>query len=99
MKIATISAEAEPPDGAGSNAEYVKSVTGAPAAKAWNVNFAALFDQVADAGYHPVHCGGLGNAALQGRNQRSIAEPIVTVRSAGRWKKSAGLAALRAIRT
>jgi predicted dinucleotide-binding enzyme len=81
---------ATPPNGAASNAEYVKSVTGGPTAKAWNVNFAALFDQVADAstppgnlwcgdeearsaverlnadaGYQPVCCGGLGNAAMQ----------------------------------
>jgi predicted dinucleotide-binding enzyme len=81
---------AVPPAGAASNAEYVKSVTGGPTAKAWNVNFAALFDQVAeastppgnlwcgdeeargaverlnaDAGYQPVCCGGLGNAAMQ----------------------------------
>lgn len=161
---------AEAPDGFASNAEYVKSVTGGPTAKAWNINFAALFDQVAaastrpdnlwcgdegaravveqlnaDAGYAPVYVGDLSKAAVQegflglvmtitreaawarsstgsprptGSSaqpptlgslwvtnvrgwgaQRSIAEPIVTVRSAGRWKKSAGLAALRAIAT
>ena len=50
---------ATPPAGAASNAEYVKSVTGGPTAKAWNVNFAALFDQVADASTPPgnLWCG------------------------------------------
>ena len=50
---------ADAPDGAASNAEYVKSVTGGPTAKAWNINFAALFDQVADASTPPsnVWCG------------------------------------------
>lgn len=32
---------AVPPGGHTSNAEYVKSVTGGPTAKAWNINFAA----------------------------------------------------------
>ena len=50
---------AKPPDGAASNAEYVKSVTGGPTAKAWNINFAALFDQVASASTPPSNlwCG------------------------------------------
>jgi len=38
-----------PPQGLDSNAEYVKSVTGGPTAKAFNINFASLFDQVAAA--------------------------------------------------
>ena len=50
---------AAPPDRADSNAAYVKSVTGGPTAKAWNINFAALFDQVADASTPPgnLWCG------------------------------------------
>jgi predicted dinucleotide-binding enzyme len=36
-----------------SNAEYVKSVTGGPTAKAWNFNFGALYDQVAAASTPP----------------------------------------------
>jgi predicted dinucleotide-binding enzyme len=50
---------ATPPDGAASNAAYVKSVTGGPTAKAWNINFAALFDQVAAASTPPgnLWCG------------------------------------------
>jgi predicted dinucleotide-binding enzyme len=48
-----------PPGGHASNAEYVKSVTGGPTAKAWNVNFASLYDQVAGASTPPgdIWCG------------------------------------------
>jgi len=48
-----------PPGGHASNAEYVKSVTGGPTAKAWNINFASLYDQVADASTPPgdIWCG------------------------------------------
>jgi 8-hydroxy-5-deazaflavin:NADPH oxidoreductase len=48
-----------PPAGAGSNAEYVKSVTGGPTAKAFNGNFAALLGQIADASTKPgsLWCG------------------------------------------
>jgi 8-hydroxy-5-deazaflavin:NADPH oxidoreductase len=42
-----------PPEGHASNAEYVKSVTGGPTAKAWNVNFGALYDQVGAASTPP----------------------------------------------
>ena len=38
-----------PPQGFASNAEFVKSRTNGPTAKSFNVNFAALFDQI-DAG-------------------------------------------------
>jgi 8-hydroxy-5-deazaflavin:NADPH oxidoreductase len=50
---------AVPPRGHASNAEYVKSVTGGPTAKAWNINFAALYDQIADASTPPgdLWCG------------------------------------------
>jgi 8-hydroxy-5-deazaflavin:NADPH oxidoreductase len=37
---------AEPPEGFPSNAEFVKSRTGGPTAKAFNINFAALYDQL-----------------------------------------------------
>ncbi|MBN9491796.1 dinucleotide-binding protein [bacterium] len=48
-----------PPGGHASNAEYVKSVTGGPTAKAWNINFGALYDQVAAASTPPgdIWCG------------------------------------------
>lgn len=51
--------DATPPGGHASNAEYVKSVTGGPTAKAWNINFAALYDQVAEASTPPgdIWCG------------------------------------------
>jgi predicted dinucleotide-binding enzyme len=50
---------ATPPAGHASNAEYVKSVTGGPTAKAWSFNFGALYDQVADASVPPgdIWCG------------------------------------------
>jgi predicted dinucleotide-binding enzyme len=35
-----------PPDGFSSNAEYVKSRTGGPTAKSFNINFAAIYDQL-----------------------------------------------------
>ncbi len=37
---------AEPPDGFASNAAYIKSRTNGPTAKAFNLNFARLYDQV-----------------------------------------------------
>ncbi|HEX3243523.1 MAG TPA: hypothetical protein VHQ97_10645 [Solirubrobacterales bacterium] len=37
---------AEPPESFPSNAEFVKSRTGGPTAKAFNINFAALYDQL-----------------------------------------------------
>jgi len=40
---------ATPPSGFASNAEYVKSVTGGPTAKSFNINFASLYDQLAAA--------------------------------------------------
>jgi hypothetical protein len=87
---ATNLVRASPPDGYASNAEYIKSRTNGPTAKSFNVNFASLFENIADAssrpgnlwcgdddardvverlnrdaGYEPVHAGGLENAALQ----------------------------------
>jgi 8-hydroxy-5-deazaflavin:NADPH oxidoreductase len=81
---------AAPPDGFASNAEYVKSRTNGPTAKSFNINFAALYDRLAeartrpgnlwcgdeaargvvealsrDAGYEPIHAGGLEQAAQQ----------------------------------
>jgi predicted dinucleotide-binding enzyme len=50
---------AEAPAGFDSNAEFVKSVTGGPTAKAFNINFAALFDRIGEAGSRPSNlwCG------------------------------------------
>jgi predicted dinucleotide-binding enzyme len=67
----------EPPSGFASNAEYVKSVTGGPTAKSFNVWFASLVERLGetsltpsnlwcgDAGYEPVCAGPLSNASLQ----------------------------------
>ena len=43
---ATNLVDAAPPDGYRSNAEFVKSRTGGPTAKAFNINFAALLDRL-----------------------------------------------------
>lgn len=47
------------PAGFDSNAEFVKSVTGGPTAKSFNINFAALFDRIGEAGSTPSNlwCG------------------------------------------
>jgi len=48
-----------PPAGFSSNAEFVRSRTNGPTAKSFNVNFAALYDRLADAGSMPSNlwCG------------------------------------------
>jgi hypothetical protein len=50
---------AQPPDGFASNAEFIKSRTGGPTAKSFNLNFAALYDKIAEATETPgnVWCG------------------------------------------
>jgi 8-hydroxy-5-deazaflavin:NADPH oxidoreductase len=49
----------DPPAGFTSNAEYVKSVTGGPTAKSFNINFARLYDRLASARVKPSNlwCG------------------------------------------
>jgi predicted dinucleotide-binding enzyme len=49
----------EPPDGYASNAEFIKSQTGGPIAKAFNTNFAVLFELLASARERPgnLWCG------------------------------------------
>jgi 8-hydroxy-5-deazaflavin:NADPH oxidoreductase len=44
---------ADPPDGFGSNAEFVKSKTNGPTAKSFNLNFARLYDQLDDTSRRP----------------------------------------------
>lgn len=81
---------AEPPEGFSSNAEFVKSKTGGPTAKSFNLNFMSLLGSITeararpgniwcgdeeardaveqlirDAGYEPLHAGGLESAAAQ----------------------------------
>jgi predicted dinucleotide-binding enzyme len=50
---------AGPPDGFASKAEYIKSRTGGPTAKSFNLNFAAIYDKIAEATATPgnVWCG------------------------------------------
>jgi predicted dinucleotide-binding enzyme len=43
----------DPPAGFSSNAEYVKSKTNGPTAKSFNINFAALYGQLAEARARP----------------------------------------------
>jgi 8-hydroxy-5-deazaflavin:NADPH oxidoreductase len=49
----------EPPDGFASNAEFLKSKTGGPTAKSFNINFAVLYDRLGDARATPgnLWCG------------------------------------------
>ena len=49
----------DPPSGFSSNAEFVKSKTNGPTAKSFNVNFAALYDRIGEAGSTPgnLWCG------------------------------------------
>jgi predicted dinucleotide-binding enzyme len=56
---ATNLAGASPPYGFASNAEFIKSKTGGPTAKSFNVNFAVLYDQIASASKPPSNlwCG------------------------------------------
>jgi predicted dinucleotide-binding enzyme len=43
----------DPPEGFASNAEFVKSKTGGPTAKSFNLNFAALYDKLPEASSKP----------------------------------------------
>ncbi len=49
----------DPPEGFSSNAEFVKVRTNGPTAKSFNINFAALYDQIGEAGSTPSNlwCG------------------------------------------
>ena len=49
----------DPPAGFSSNAEFVKSRTNGPTAKSFNINFAALYDRIGEAGSTPSNlwCG------------------------------------------
>jgi predicted dinucleotide-binding enzyme len=57
---------AEAPDGFGSNAEFIKSQTGGPTAKSFNLNFAALFDRLGSTKERPgnLWCGDEGARAV-----------------------------------
>ena len=50
---ATNPVQTPPPEGFGSVSEYVRSLTGGPVAKAFNTNFAAIFDRIGEAAERP----------------------------------------------
>ncbi len=61
---------AEPPSGFASNAEYVKSKTGAATAKSFNINFASLFDKLDDVRTRP------GNLWCGDEEARAVVEQL-----------------------
>ena len=70
---------AEPPEGFASNAEYVKSKTGGPTAKSFNLNFARLYDQLGQARATPgnIWCGDdEARQAVEELNRDAGYEPI-----------------------
>jgi len=60
-----------PPDGFGSNAEFVKSRTNGPTAKSFNLNFARLYDQIDSAGSRP------SNIWTGDEEARSVVEGLI----------------------
>jgi len=70
---------AAPPDGFASNAEFVKSKTGGPTAKSFNINFASLYDQIASLEKRPgnLWCGDQeAREAVEQLNRDAGYEPI-----------------------
>jgi 8-hydroxy-5-deazaflavin:NADPH oxidoreductase len=61
---------AQPAEGFGSNAEYVKSRTGGPTAKSFNINFASAYDKIASARERP------GNLWCGDEEARSVVEQL-----------------------
>jgi predicted dinucleotide-binding enzyme len=83
---------AAPPDGFASNAEYVKSRTDGPTAKSFNLNFAAVYDQISAAGTSPgnLWCGDEeARSAVEQLNRDAGYEPVC----AGGLENSAALEA------
>jgi predicted dinucleotide-binding enzyme len=69
----------EPPDGFPSNAEFLKSKTGGPTAKSFNINFAVLYDRLGDARATPgnLWCGDdQARDAVEQLNRDAGYEPI-----------------------
>ncbi|HET6869593.1 MAG TPA: hypothetical protein VFH80_27015 [Solirubrobacteraceae bacterium] len=62
---------AQPPDGFASNAEFIKSRTQGPTAKSFNLNFAALYDKIADATQTP------GNVWCGDEEARGVVEQLI----------------------
>jgi hypothetical protein len=68
-----------PPDGFASNAEFVKSRTGGPTAKSFNVNFASLFPRLGEARVRPGNfwCGDAeARAVVEQLNRDAGYDPI-----------------------
>ncbi len=68
-----------PPDGFASNAEYVKSRTGGPTAKSFNINFASIYDRIDAASSKPgnLWCGDeQARGVLEQLNRDAGYEPI-----------------------
>jgi predicted dinucleotide-binding enzyme len=69
----------EPPPGFPSNAEFVKSRTGGPTAKSFNLNFASLYDRLGEARARPdnLWCGDEeARAAVEELNRAAGYEPV-----------------------
>lgn len=62
---------AAPPEGFASNAEYVKSRTGGPTAKSFNLNFASLYGRLSEARAKP------GNIWCGDEEARSAVEQLI----------------------
>jgi 8-hydroxy-5-deazaflavin:NADPH oxidoreductase len=60
-----------PPEGFSSNAEFIKSKTGAPAAKSFNANFASLYDRIENARERP------GNLWCGDEEAREVVEQLI----------------------
>ncbi len=62
---------AEPPSGFDSNAEFVKSKTGGPTAKAFNLNFARIYDRLGQTKTRP------GNIWTGDEEDRDVVEQLI----------------------
>src|ERR687889_215342 len=76
---ATNLANVDPPTGFSSNAEFVKSRTNGPTAKSFNINFAALYDRIGEAGPNPdnLWVGEEGARVVFGHlNREAVSGPV-----------------------
>ena len=70
-----------PPDGFASNAEFVKSRTGGPTAKSFNINFASLYGRLGEARARPSNlwCGDEeARAVVEELNRDAGYDPVCT---------------------
>lgn len=70
---------ATPPSGFASNAEFIKSKTGGPTVKSFNINFASIYDRLSDASQRPgnLWCGDEeARGAVEQLNRDAGYEPI-----------------------